>query len=106
MRHARAGGVLWLVLLLGQPVLAQVGPGDALAISCFWHSLLPLDRHDRPLGPVLTWRDLAGAPPPLGLFSTTTVPMRDFIFSAHRRPATSVAPPGANGTTSLIGRSG
>ncbi|MGZ4390368.1 MAG: gluconokinase, partial [Gaiellaceae bacterium] len=46
-------------------VLAQVGPGDALAISCFWHSLLPLDRHERPVSPVLTWRDVAGAPPPL-----------------------------------------
>ncbi|HEY0416654.1 MAG TPA: FGGY-family carbohydrate kinase [Gaiellaceae bacterium] len=46
-------------------VLGHVGEGDALAISCFWHSLLPLDRRDRPLGPVLTWRDLVGAPPPL-----------------------------------------
>jgi gluconokinase len=45
-------------------VLAQVGPGDALAISCFWHSLVALDRHDRPLTPVLTWRDVAGDPPP------------------------------------------
>ncbi|HEU5362901.1 MAG TPA: FGGY-family carbohydrate kinase [Gaiellaceae bacterium] len=46
-------------------VLAQVGDGDALAISCFWHSLLPLDEHDRPLGPVLTWRHTTGEPPPL-----------------------------------------
>jgi gluconokinase len=47
-------------------VLAQVGEGDALAVSCFWHSLVPVDRHDRPLTPVLTWRDLAaGEPPPL-----------------------------------------
>ena len=46
-------------------VLAQVGEGDALAISCFWHSLLPVDEHDRPLSPVLTWRDLAGTPPAL-----------------------------------------
>jgi gluconokinase len=46
-------------------LLAQVGDGDALAISCFWHSLLPLDRHDRPLSPVLTWRDPAGDPPAL-----------------------------------------
>ena len=30
-------------------VLAQVGEGDALAISCFWHSLVALDAHDRPL---------------------------------------------------------
>jgi gluconokinase len=45
-------------------VLAQVGEGDGLAISCFWHSLLPLDAHDRPLAHVQTWRDLAGAPSP------------------------------------------
>jgi gluconokinase len=46
-------------------VLSQVGEGDGLAISCFWHSLVPLDRHDRPLTPVLTWRDRNGALPPL-----------------------------------------
>jgi gluconokinase len=44
-------------------VLAHVGDGDAVAISCFWHSLLPLDARDRPLSPVLTWRDLTGEPP-------------------------------------------
>jgi gluconokinase len=46
-------------------VLAQVGEGDALAISCFWHSLVALDAADRPLTGVLTWRDTAGDPPPL-----------------------------------------
>jgi gluconokinase len=46
-------------------VLAQVGDGDAVAISCFWHSLLPLDERDRPLTPVQTWRDLSSEPPPL-----------------------------------------
>ncbi len=46
-------------------VLAQVGARDALALSCFWHSLLPLDSHDRPLSPVLTWRDVTGDPPAL-----------------------------------------
>jgi gluconokinase len=45
-------------------VLAHVGAGDVLAISCFWHSLLPVDAHDRPLSPVLTWRDLSGELPP------------------------------------------
>ena len=39
-------------------VLAQVGEGDELAITCFWHSLVPVDGRDRPLTPVLTWRDL------------------------------------------------
>ncbi|HEX7527050.1 MAG TPA: FGGY family carbohydrate kinase, partial [Gaiellaceae bacterium] len=42
-------------------VLAQVGEGDELAISCFWHSLVAVDEHDRPLTPVLTWRNLGGA---------------------------------------------
>jgi gluconokinase len=46
-------------------VLAQVGDGDAVALSCFWHSLLPLDAHDRPLSRVLTWRDVTGDPPAL-----------------------------------------
>ena len=45
-------------------VLAQVGEGDGLAISCFWHSLVAVDERDRPLTPVLTWRDVAGDPPP------------------------------------------
>ncbi len=46
-------------------MLAQVGEGDALAISCFWHSLVAVDANDRPLAPVLTWRDRATALPPL-----------------------------------------
>ena len=46
-------------------VLAQVGEGDALALSCFWHSLLPLDGHERPVSPLLTWRDVTGEPPDL-----------------------------------------
>jgi gluconokinase len=44
-------------------VLAQVGEGDALAISCFWHSLVALDEHDRPVSQLLTWRDAEGDPP-------------------------------------------
>src|SRR2546421_5787606 len=46
-------------------VLAQVGEGDVLAISCFWHSLVAVDERDRPLTAVLTWQDVAGEPPPL-----------------------------------------
>ena len=46
-------------------VLAQVGEGDALAISCFWHSLVALDEHERPVTPILTWRDAEGDPPVL-----------------------------------------
>ena len=43
-------------------VLGEHGdPVDAHATSCFWHSLLALDGRDRPLTPVLTWRDLRSA---------------------------------------------
>jgi gluconokinase len=45
-------------------VLSEVGAGDLVAISAFWHSLLVLDEHDRPLTPVLTWRETLGAPTP------------------------------------------
>jgi gluconokinase len=37
-------------------------PGAPVAISCFWHSLLALDGHGRPLTEVLTWRDLRSTP--------------------------------------------
>jgi gluconokinase len=33
------------------------GTRDALAISCFWHSLLLIDADGRPLTPVLLWQD-------------------------------------------------
>jgi gluconokinase len=46
-------------------VLGQAGEGDALAISCFWHSLVALDEHDRPVTPILTWRDMEDEPPAL-----------------------------------------
>jgi hypothetical protein len=46
------------------------------------------------------------APPPPPLFSTTIVPSEGFILSAHSRAATSVAPPGENGTIRRIARSG
>ena len=45
-------------------VLDQVGDGDVVALTCFWHSLVAVDERDRPLTPVLTWRDLAGGEPP------------------------------------------
>ena len=34
---------------------------DAIACSCFWHSLLALDGRGRPLTPLLTWRDVRSA---------------------------------------------
>jgi len=41
---------------------ARAGAVDAVATSCFWHSLLALDGNGRPLTPVLTWRDVRAAP--------------------------------------------
>ncbi len=44
-------------------VLRELGGAvDAYGVSCFWHSLVALDARDRPLTPVLTWRDLRSAP--------------------------------------------
>lgn len=40
---------------------AAGAPEEALAVSCFWHSLLALDGGGRPLTPVLTWRDVRAA---------------------------------------------
>jgi gluconokinase len=40
-----------------EAVLAEAGDADALGSSCFWHSLLLLDRHEEPLTPVLLWQD-------------------------------------------------
>jgi gluconokinase len=37
------------------------GALDAVAVSCFWHSLLALDARGRPLTPVLGWRDTRSA---------------------------------------------
>src|SRR5689334_9122955 len=45
-----------------QATLAEAGEGEALGISCFWHSLLLLDDRDRPLTPVLLWQDRRAAP--------------------------------------------
>jgi len=39
-----------------------VDPVDAVAVSCFWHSLLAVDAEGRPLTPVLGWRDTRAAP--------------------------------------------
>jgi gluconokinase len=45
--------------------LAHLGDADEVAISCFWHSLVAVDEANRPLTPVLTWRDRSGEPPAL-----------------------------------------
>ena len=44
-----------------EAVLTEAGEGDALGISCFWHSLLLLDEHEQPLTPVLAWQDRRAA---------------------------------------------
>jgi gluconokinase len=46
-----------------EEALREAGGGvDAVAASCFWHSLVPVDARGRPLGAVQTWRDLRSAP--------------------------------------------
>jgi gluconokinase len=45
-----------------EAVLAEAGEEEATGISCFWHSLLLLDEHERPLTPVLLWQDRRAAP--------------------------------------------
>jgi gluconokinase len=37
------------------------GPIDAIAASCFWHSLVPVDGAGQALAPVQTWRDVRSA---------------------------------------------
>ena len=41
---------------------AAPAPLAATGVSCFWHSLVALDEHDRPLTPVLGWSDVRSAP--------------------------------------------
>ena len=50
-----------------EAVLAEAGTAPAIGCSSFWHSLLVLDAADRPLTPVLTWRDVRSAPQALAL---------------------------------------
>ena len=50
------------LLRAAEAVLAEAGDANALGISCFWHSLLLLDEHERPLTPVLLWQDRRATP--------------------------------------------
>src|SRR5207342_3575176 len=70
-----------------------------------WVLLLP-NRSVSPFGVERATSAAPITPPPPPLFSVTTVPNLAFMRSAQSRPTTSVAPPGENGTISLIGRSG
>jgi len=49
------------VLDEARSTLGRVATVDAVAISCFWHSLLLLDEGRRPLTPVLPWQDRRSA---------------------------------------------
>ena len=50
-----------LVAAVADEARAQAGEIDAVASSCFWHSLLALDARGRPLTPILPWRDTGAA---------------------------------------------
>ncbi len=60
--------------------IERAGEADAVAISCFWHSLLAVDERGRPLTPVLTWGDVAaaGAAPPDAFERTGCPPHASF----------------------------
>ncbi len=54
------------LLAVARDAMAQArrkagGEVDAVAISSFWHSLVGVDGDGRPVTPVLTWRQVAGA---------------------------------------------
>lgn len=50
-----------LVARIADEARAGTGAPDAVAVSCFWHSLIALDRRDRPLTPILGWRETDAA---------------------------------------------
>lgn len=57
------GGVVDAVALLERvrTLVDAAGPSDAVAASCFWHSLIALDGRGRPLTAILGWRGLDAA---------------------------------------------
>ncbi|HSP73456.1 MAG TPA: gluconokinase [Gaiellaceae bacterium] len=55
--------------------MRRAGDADAVAISCFWHSLVALDEDGKPLTPVLTWSDVGSAHSvPVDAFERTGCP--------------------------------
>ncbi len=50
-----------IVTLVRQAIGGRDDEADVVGISCFGHSLLALDERDRPLTPVLGWRDTRSA---------------------------------------------
>jgi gluconokinase len=49
------------LVALARSLIERAGPADVVGVSCFWHSLVVLDRHGRPLGPISGWLDLESA---------------------------------------------
>lgn len=60
--------------------IRRAGEADAVAISCFWHSIVALDERLRPLTPVLTWSDVGatGVEPPEAFARTGCPPHASF----------------------------
>jgi len=50
-----------VVAALAAAARATAGAVEAVATSCFWHSLLALDGRGRPLTPILPWRNTGAA---------------------------------------------
>jgi gluconokinase len=63
LRQERYGGTDAdeIVALVAAAIDGRDERADAVGISCFGHSLLPLGADDRPLGPLLGWRDTRSA---------------------------------------------
>jgi gluconokinase len=63
--------------------MERAGEGDAVAISCFWHSLLAVDEAGKPLTAVLTWSDLgASGSVPFDAFERTGCPPHPSFWPA------------------------
>ena len=59
--EADAGELFELLVQCIDEVLAKDPPGiDAVALATFWHSMVPVDRGGKALGPVTTWADTRG----------------------------------------------
>ncbi|HET7043857.1 MAG TPA: FGGY family carbohydrate kinase, partial [Gaiellaceae bacterium] len=63
--------------------IERAGEGDAVGISCFWHSLLAVDEAGKPLTSVLTWSDLgATGNVPFDAFERTGCPPHPSFWPA------------------------
>lgn len=63
--------------------IERAGSADAVAISCFWHSLVAVDEAGLALTPVLTWNDLGSAGSvPFDAFERTGCPPHPSFWPA------------------------